>query len=640
MAWDDNLDPNSVAYAIAADQSRFIRVVAGPGTGKSFALKRRVARLLESDITPERILPVTFIKVAAEDLQRELIGMNVPQCDELRGSTLHSLGMRILSRQNVLASTGRVARPLNRFEMEPLLYDLPNSFGNKREREKRIRAYEAAWARLQHEVPGFAQAPADRTFERALISWLRFHEGMLIGEIIPELYRYLRNNPAAPERSLYDHVLVDEYQDLNKAEQAVVDLLTGNAALCIVGDDDQSLYSFKHAHPTGIRTFTRSHLGATDHQLLACHRCPTGVVSVANALIEHNEDRDPRQLTAILAKGAGEMQIVQFADVPHEAAGIAAFIDDQINRRGCHPGEILVLAQRRVIGNPIHDALRARGIPSKSYYQETELDSEVAQERLAVFKLFVNRADKIAFRWLLGQGSNDFRARAYARLRSYCEHTGDSPWDALTKLANGEIALPYNHNLVDRFHAIQNELRFLQEHDGVADFVNRWLRDEFVRAGELRLLVARVVAEAESPEDLLSRVIEEVSQPEIPPDVTEVRIMSLHKSKGLSSPVVVIAGCIDGLLPAEPEPGIPLAERRAMMEEQRRLFYVGVTRVKADPASNRPGVLLLTGSRTMTLADAMQSNIRPARSQYGVVNLHLSRFINELGPSAPAPTTR
>jgi hypothetical protein len=86
-------------------------------------------------------------------------------------------------------------------------------------------------------------------FQVSLIAWLGFHEGMLIGEIIPELYRYLRNNPAAPERSMYDHVLVDEYQDLNKAEQAVVDLLCGTASLCIVGDDDQSLYSFKHAHP-------------------------------------------------------------------------------------------------------------------------------------------------------------------------------------------------------------------------------------------------------------------------------------------------------------------------------------------------------------------------------------------------------
>ncbi len=637
MPWDSGLDRQSPAYRIAADDSRYIRVLAGPGTGKSFALKRRVARLLEDGISPTRILPVTFTKVAAEDLQRELINMGVPGCEQIRGSTLHSLGMRILSSRNVLAVTGRVARPLNRFETEPLLYDLPVSFGKKRERAKRIRAYEAAWARLQHEDPGFAQSAVDAAFQRVLIGWLRFHEGMLIGEIIPELYRYLRNNPAARERSLYDHVLVDEYQDLNKAEQAVVDLLSTNAALCIVGDDDQSLYSFKHAHPEGIRTFPQSHVGCTNHALVACYRCPTGVVTIANALIAHNMDREPIQLTPVTANGPGELSIIQFPNVDREAQAIAAFINEQINKHGRHPGEILVLAQRRTIGNPIHDALRIRGIPSKSYYQESELDSEVAQERLAIFKLFVNRSDRIALRWLLGMGSTDFRTKAYARLREYCERTGASPWDALVAVSMGKVSIPYTSQLLQRFEAIQNELNFLSDKSDVADFVDRWLRAEFTDAGELRILVAGLMASAESPAELLSQIIDAVSQPEIPPDVTEVRIMSLHKSKGLSSPIVVIAGCVDGLLPAEPEDGTPLAERQKQLEEQRRLFYVGVTRVKAAPISNRPGTLLLTGSQSMTLADAMQSGIRPAGVRYGIVSLHLSRFIPELGPSAPAP---
>jgi len=639
MAWDSDLDPQSPSYRIAADASRYIRVLAGPGTGKSFALKRRVARLLESNVAPARILPVTFTKVAAEDLQRELINMGVPGCEQIRGSTLHSLGMRILSRQNVLAVTGRVARPLNRFEMEPLLYDLSADFGSKRQREKRIRAYEAAWARLQHEEPGFAQADIDERFQRSVIAWLRFHEGMLIGEIIPEVHRYLRNNPAAPERSLYDHVLVDEYQDLNKAEQSVVDLLCTTAALCIVGDDDQSLYSFKHAHPEGIRTFPQSHAGSTDHQLLDCYRCPTGIVSTANALIAHNIDREPRTLRPVAANGAGEMRIVQFPDVAREAQYIATFIDEQINGQGRNPGEILVLAQRRSIGNPIHAALQARGIASKSYYQENELDSEVAQERLAILKLFVNRADRIALRWLLGAGSDNFRARPYARLRAYCEQTGQSPWDALGALSTGIIQLPYCSHLVQRFHAIQNEIHHLDNQTGMGDFVNRWLRAEFTEAGQLHILVASLMGDAETPSELLSLIVEAVSQPEIPPDVTEVRIMSLHKSKGLSSPVVVIAGCVDGLLPAEPEAEIPIAQRQAILEEQRRLFYVGITRVKAMPSSNRPGSLLLTGSRTMTLADAMQSGIRPAGVQYGTVNLQLSRFIPELGPAAPAPVS-
>src|SRR5690349_11505823 len=195
MPWDDDLDPQSPAYGIASAEERFIRVVAGPGTGKSFALKRRVARLLEEGANPRRILPVTFTNVAAEDLQREMLQIGVPGCKEIRGSTLHALGMRILSRQNVLEATGRVARPLNDFEIEPLLYDLPPEFGKKREREKRIRAYEAAWSRLQHEEPGYAVDPQDQRFESVLLDWLRFHRGMLIGEIVPQFYQYLRDNP-------------------------------------------------------------------------------------------------------------------------------------------------------------------------------------------------------------------------------------------------------------------------------------------------------------------------------------------------------------------------------------------------------------------------------------------------------------
>ena len=144
MPWNDNLIPGTPAYEIAATQSPRLRVVAGPGTGKSFALKRRVARLLESGILPQRILPVTFTRVAAEDLHRELSTLNVQGADALDGRTLHSLGLKILRQQHVLESTGRIPRPLNEYEFEPLLYDIHSAFGNKRQRKKRIKAYEAA----------------------------------------------------------------------------------------------------------------------------------------------------------------------------------------------------------------------------------------------------------------------------------------------------------------------------------------------------------------------------------------------------------------------------------------------------------------------------------------------------------------
>lgn len=636
MPWDDNLDRNSPAYGIAAATSRFVRVVAGPGTGKSFALKRRVARLLEQGAAPERILPVTFTNVAAEDLQREMLRIGVAGCEDIRGSTLHSLCMRVLSRQHVLEAVARVPRPLNRFEMEPLLYDLPATFGDKRARGKRIRAYEAAWARLQHEQPGHAQSAQDRAFEAVLVGWLRFHEGMLIGEIIPYVYKYLRDNPAAPERNLYDHILVDEYQDLNKAEQGVIDLLGHQCHVCIVGDDDQSLYSFKFAHPAGIREFPATHQVTSDHEVLECRRCPTRVVEMANSLISHNRDRDDRELTPMPQNGEGHVAIVQYECLGREASGIADFISDLVNNQGYAPQEILVLAQRRSVGNPIHDALAARNVPSKSYYQEGALDSADAQERLAILKLFVNPQDRIALRWLLGFGSNDFRANAYARIRTYCEEHGLSPWDLLVELDAGRVRISYTQNILARFREIQAELERLRGHNEVQEFVQVWLRNEIHEEDQFHKVVLDSALVVESPSEMLGAIVEAVATPEIPPDVTEVRIMSLHKSKGLSSPVVIIAGCVEGLLPTAADADLTPAENEAVLEEQRRLFFVGLTRVKADPLANRPGVLVLTSSRSMSLADAMQSGIGPARVTYGTAYVHTSRFIQELGPTAPA----
>src|SRR6266498_5855287 len=498
MPWHDNLDRNSPAYAIASSDSRFNRIVAGPGTGKSFALKRRVARLLEAGVVPARVLPVTFTNVAAEDLQREMLQIGVAGCAEIRGSTLHALCMRILGRQNVLEAIGRIPRPLNRFETEPLLYDLPAAFGNKRARNKRIRAYEAAWARLQHELPGHAPNAQDQAFENALVSWLRFHRGMLIGEIIPHVYRYLRDNPGAPERNLYDHILVDEYQDLNKAEQAVIDLLSNTAHLCVVGDDDQSLYSFKFAHPAGIREFPTTDPPTTEHQIIECRRCPTRVVQMANSLIANNRDREPRQLTPMLGNGPGDIAIKQYQTLEDEAVAVADLITDLVNDQGYAPKEILVLAQRRSVGNPIHDALTGRNIPSKSYYQEGALENHAAQERLAILKLVVNPQDRIALRWLLGFGSGDFRTGAYARIRAYCEQAGMTPWDLMAAL-DGTLQIAHTHHLVARFKAIRDEISELGQAGNTQQFAERWLGEQVAADEPFQILARELSASADTP---------------------------------------------------------------------------------------------------------------------------------------------
>jgi DNA helicase-2/ATP-dependent DNA helicase PcrA len=171
----------------------------------------------------------------------------------------------------------------------------------------------------------------------------------------------------------------------------------------------------------------------------------------------------------------------------------------------------------------------------------------------------------------------------------------------------------------------------------MTQFVSGWLLGSLGVDDPFYNLSLDLSLTANSPADLMQALVTAVAQPDVPPDVTEVRIMSLHKSKGLSASVVIIAGCVEGLLPAAPDADLSQAENDVNLEEQRRLFFVGLTRVKADPEANRPGILVLTSSRTMSLADAMQSGIRPAKVEYGKASVHASRFLRELGPTAPAP---
>jgi len=614
MPWDDGLDPESPAFRVAGSLNRQIRVVAGPGTGKSFAMKRRVARLLENRVDPRVILPVTFTRVAAEDLHRELVGMGVPGCEEIEGITLHSLAFQMLSRNQVLEATGRTPRPLNDFDVKPLIADLKDTHGGARGVRRLTKAYEAGWARLQHEEPGFVQSQEDLAFETDLLRWLQFHRAMLIGEVIPQLYEYLRVNPAARERSEFSFVLVDEYQDLNRAEQGVIDFISENAEVCIVGDDDQSIYGFKNAHPDGIRAWLDDWPGADDLALDECRRCPTTVVEMARSLIENNRNRPvPRALEPRAENGPGDVRIIQYGTLTDEITDITNIISDMLEN-DIPPGDILVLAQRRAIGTPIYEELIARGIPVKSYYAESELDAEDAQRRFALLKLFITRDDRVALRWLLGLGSSNWLSGGYRRLRDHCEVHDTTPWEALEQLDRDILSIAYTSPLVRQFRQIQEEIRALENLEDLTDVIDQLFPDGDEQVRDLRALALEVSEDIgdDDRDKFLSELSSAITKPEIPSEIENVRIMSLHKSKGLSAPVTIISGCIQGLLPRQPEQSMTDAQRQADMEEQRRLFYVGITRVKAVPDEGKAGTLILTYSRTMPIATALGSNIQPA----------------------------
>ena len=628
--WNDGLD--GPARNFAASEERILRALAGPGTGKTFALIRRVARLLEEGVPPERILVVTFARTAAQDLVGALRRLGDAGYEAVRAQTLHAYCFSLLWREGVLQATGRVPRIVMDFERDALLTDLRGPFGTLRDRRKLAIAFESAWARRQTDEPGQPVAGLDQDVQDALLATLRWHKAMLIGELVPVAFNYLQHNPQSPELHAYDHVLVDEYQDLNRAEQELIDVLSEHGNLAVIGDDDQSIYSFKWANPEGIRTFNATHAGTLDVHLEECRRCPTAVVELARTLVERDTARLGRRLVPLPGNPAGEVHNVQWRSLQTEADGVATYIKAQIDA-GTDPGKCLILTSSRTIGHMIREALVAHLVPADSYFREEPVDTPEAREALTLLTLLIDPDDRVALRAWLGSGSTSFRSGSYVRcLRMAQEHNTDVA-SVLGEVAARRLTVPYTAALVDRWLLLERRRTELAPLlDDLAALIDATLPDGDATVALLRQTALDVIRvdddEAEIELDaFLTQLRSSISQPEVPIESTVARIMRFHKSKGLTAEVVVMAGLLEGLMPWSDDERLTVAEQQAARAEQRRLFYVGMTRTTRA----------LVFSSAAEVPAYMTQRYRIRHRGWGVNGYRTiaSEFMGELGPTLP-----
>jgi superfamily I DNA/RNA helicase len=355
------------------------------------------------------------------------------------------------------------------------------------------------------------------------------------------------------------------------------------------------------------------------------------VVELANKLIANNPNRTQRVLTPFPGNPEGEVLVLQWRTIEEEARGIAEIIRRRIQNGDVDAGRVLVLAPRRQLGYAVRDALNARGVFAHSFFHEEavegnpkQLDESGAQQAFTLLTLLADPGDRVALRCWCGFGSNSLLSGAWARLRQHCETSGDSPRTALERLASGDLTIAHTGPLVERFEELQRRLGELAPLRGQA------LVDALLPAGEtwsdpVRSLAARMEGEDFSPSDLREHLRISITQPELPTDVDYVRVMSLHKSKGLTADLVAVVGCIEGLIPTL-SGGTP-AEQAASLEEQRRLFYVAITRTRR--------ILILSSVTQLQrkLAYRMGAQVR-GRSPVNATTI-ASRFLTELGPSRP-----
>jgi DNA helicase II / ATP-dependent DNA helicase PcrA len=497
-----------------------------------------------------------------------------------------------------------------------------------------LAAYEAAWARLQTDAPGGPSEELDASFHAAIAAWLRYHRAILIGEVIPLTLGFIRNNPAVEAVPRFGHVLVDEYQDLNKAEQELADHLAREGHLTVIGDDCQSIYSFRHANPEGIRTFHTEREGCVSHSIEECRRCPPNIVQMSNALISHEPQRSRDvPLLADATRPNAHVVVVQHHTLADEVEALADYVAHYLGTHGdLAPGQVLVLTPRRFIGNRIRDVIIARGLNSMSYFAEDPVSSEPAAEGFALLSVLVDPADRPALRAWLGMGSQNGRAPAYARVRAEAERTRLSPRDILERLADGRVALPHTGGLLQRWRELTSRLAAIADLRGLELVRAIWPSDD-ESSDDVRLMAEMIAVATEEPSEILEALRQDITQPYLPDSSSDViRVMSLHKSKGLTAALVVVAGCMAGALPRI-DPEAQPAEQDAQLREQRRLFYVAITRAT--------DTLVLSSPVLLPFAAAMQAQVTIARRRRvgnrQLAETSMSPFVQELGQACPRP---
>jgi ATP-dependent exoDNAse (exonuclease V) beta subunit len=289
-----------------------------------------------------------------------------------------------------------------------------------------------------------------------------------------------------------------------------------------------------------------------------------------------------------------------------------------------------VLSPRRLIANLIKGRLASpeREIAAHSFYNDKLLEPEDAQVAMTKLQLLNDADDRVALRYWLGSGSDTWRRGQYAKLRANCELHGRSPAEVLAHVAAGQTRVSGIGQLVARYQELQAEIDRLNLLP-IADLYEDLFPAAAGWAAAIRELVIGKLDDVDTISGLLDLLRTEITQPEMPVSGDFVRIMSLHKSKGLTSRATIIVGCMRGLIPFIRH-DLVAAERPIHFQEQRRLFYVALTRAKE----------LLTISSAARVARAVAN-----QELNGVVlqggNVESGRtvpceFLQELGPDAPA----
>ncbi len=621
----------SAQDAAANEQAVTARLVAGPGTGKSRVLTSRAVGLVQSGVADSRIRLLSFTRAATADLDAAMreawVRSGLPGESGVRVSTVHSLALQILQAANQLAAFPVRPRVLDGWEMENVFdaeYALASG-GKPKARRDYIRLdREAFWSTGQSITPGLPSPDPPvtdverRGFEAYYNERSNLYAYLLPSDITRRCLQYLQASPVdAPLPLQIEHLIVDEYQDLNPVDIELIDEIHRRGpALFVSGDDDQSIYLFRYALPLGLQEFEKKHQDCTTHTLSHCFRCPEEILKPALGPVLSNapSTRLQKQYVAVPSlatpKVTGSVHRWSFRGSRAEAKAIAASCRLLIDE-GMPPDEIVILvSNKRALEAPLEKALTDAKVPVRLADSPPFSETDWGRCALALLRAFCDRDDLVARRVLLGVGRgigaktcNDIAAALIAQGVRFVDALAAGPpaglaarcRTALRQVSQVLTALSVyakDSTLGEFREEVRAAIQVLRDEADTAAWIQfaSTLPDE-ARAEEVaELLASPTSRKAESGREAidvrLGLAVESVP-------VQSVRVMSLHGSKGLTFSVVFIPGFEQGLLPSRRSYGYP-----GLIQEAARLLFVGMTRARLSVVLSMAECRSINGSLT------------------------------------------
>ncbi|MEM9189021.1 MAG: UvrD-helicase domain-containing protein [Myxococcota bacterium] len=578
-------------------------VFAGAGSGKTRVITHRVARLVsELDVPPWRILAVTFTNKAAGEM-RERLGRLVPGgARDLWVGTFHATCARLLRRHAEAAGVSKDFTIYDDADQKAMLNRII------RDEEYDPRRYSPRLVaglinKAKQEVIGPEEYEAGDPFEEVVRNLYQTYEKRMaragaldFGDLIYRMVRAVEENEELRSflQERFVHLLVDEFQDTNHAQYRLVrGLSASHRNLCVVGDDDQSIYRWRGADRRNILDFRREFPDATIIKLEQNYRSTQRILRLAHAVIQKNHDREPKELWT--ENGLGRKAVVVTCEDERDEAQMLVRAVAELRNEGRTLQDLVVFYRTHAQSRVLEEALRAANISYRIVGGVRFYDRAEVKDLLAYLRVLANPADDISLLRIINTPTRGIGKTTVDRLMADAAKRGVGLWDAL-RLADENAAIgAAARKKLAIFRNLMEGLRKRGETVGLRELGSAVLED----TGYLEVLQHENTAEAdarvENLKELLGSLAEFEADAEEPTLLAylelvtlqtsadeadaeaRLTLMTIHAAKGLEFPVVFVTGLEDGMFPLR---GDEPFEDPEEMEEERRLAYVALTRAE------------------------------------------------------------